>query len=145
LDFATSHQPNGQVFCDLEGLRSAENPPSTIPPGILSTSAHPDIAIVSTGCTTLVELTVPWDSEDSLSRAKCRKNEKENYQLALADLTSLEINDTLVTIEIGCLGHHRPDLFSAIKNIAPCSTPSERTDLRDKQAQSLIASSHVIF
>ena len=55
LDFATSHQPNGQVFCDLEGLRSAENPPSTIPPEILSTSARSDIAIVSSDCITLVE------------------------------------------------------------------------------------------
>ena len=43
---------------------------------ILSTSARPDITIISSDSTTLVELTVPWNSEDNLAQAKRRKSEK---------------------------------------------------------------------
>ena len=93
----------------------------------------------------MTELTVSWDSKESLSQGKWRKNEKVNYQVALSDLTNLGIKAALVTIEIGCLGHHMAEFFSAPKKAAPSITPAERTELRDELTQSVITSSHVIF
>ena len=69
----------------------------------------------------------------------------ENYQLAFPDLTNLGLSAKLITIEIGCLGHHLPELLSALKSIVQSSTAAERTMLRDKLAQSVIASSYAIF
>ena len=54
------HRADASVYCDLHGLRATDNLASTIPPEILSTSAQLDIASVSTGRITMVELTVPW-------------------------------------------------------------------------------------
>ena len=48
-------------------------------PEILPTSAQPGVAIVSTGHITRVELTVPWNSEDSLASPKQYKSTKNNY------------------------------------------------------------------
>lgn len=53
------HRVDASVYCDLHSLRATDNPASTIPPEIHSVSAQPDIAIVSTGRVTMVELTVP--------------------------------------------------------------------------------------
>ena len=72
-------------------------------------------------------------------------SEKENYQLALSDPTNLGLSAKPVTIEKGCLGHHLPELLSALRSIVPSSTAAERTMLRDKLAQSVIASPHAIF
>ena len=126
-------------------MRATDNPPSTIPPEILATSARPDITIISTGHITLVELTVPWNSEDNLARAKRTKSTKENYQLALSDLSTCNFKAELVTLEIGCLGHHTNDLFCALKRIAPSSCRNERNELRDLLSKSVITSSHTIF
>ena len=139
-DFIVCHQPIGWVVCDLEGLRASDLPSET-----LSTSVCPDIAIVTPDSITLAEITIPWHSEDNLAQAKRRKSEKENYQLAFPDLTNLGLSAKLITIEIGCLGHHLPDILSALKSIVQSSTAAERTMLRDKLAQSVIASSHAIF
>ena len=67
----------------------------------------------------MVELTVPWNSEDSLASAKQYKSTKNNYQLVLADLASQNIRAKLITLEIGCLCHHTNDLFCALKHLAP--------------------------
>ena len=144
-DFIKNHRTDATIYCDLPGLRAIDNPPSTIPPDILTTSARPDITIVSAGHITLVELTVPWNSEDNLAGAKRTKSTKKNYQLALSDLANLNITAELVTLEIGCLGHHTNDLFCALKHITPSSGKSERYELREFLSKSVIASSQTIF
>ena len=84
------------------GLRTTDNPPSTIPAEILDTSARPDIVIVSAGEITFIELTVPYNSPDSLLNARSRKEGKE---IALSDLETKGMISELVCIEIGALGH----------------------------------------
>ena len=143
--FLVDHHPNASIYCDLDGLGASANPPCTIPPETLSTSAHPDITIISSDSITLVELTVPWNSEDNLAQAKRRKSEKDDYQLVLSDLASLGLKASLITIEIGCLGHHLPHFFQSLKDAAPSSTKAERVSLRDKLSKSVISSSHMIF
>ena len=78
-----------------------DNPPSTIPPNILDTSTQPDLVIIEEQCVTLIELTIPFNSQESLTNAKTRKENKENYQLVLEDLESRGYVANLITIEIG--------------------------------------------
>ena len=84
----------------------------------------------------MVELTVPWSSEDSLASAKRHKTTKDNYQLVLSDVASRNIRAELITMEIGCLGHHMNDLFCALKHLPPPPSPycskSDRCELRDQ-------------
>ena len=125
-DFIVCHQPNGQVSCNLKGLRASDHPPSTIPPETPSTSARPDIAIITPDCITLDELTFPWDSDDNLAQAKRRKSKKENYQLAFFDLANLGLSAKRL-----CMS-----LFVVILNIMLCSLDVNisfvRTNASDK-------------
>ena len=68
------------LYVDLPGMRASDNPQGTIPDSILVTSAHPDIVITEQNVVTLIELTIPHNSLDSMTRAKERKSEKELYQ-----------------------------------------------------------------
>ena len=90
-----------KLFADLPTLRVVDNPPSTIPPNILDTSTQPNLVIIEEQCVTLIELTIPFNSQESLTNAKTRKENKENYQLVLEDLESRDYVANLITIEIG--------------------------------------------
>ena len=89
--------------------------------------------------------TSPYLNSLFLARAKRTKSTEENYQLALSDLSTCNIKAELVTLEIGCLGHHTNDLFCALKHIAPSSCRNKRYELRDLLSKSVITSSHTIF
>ena len=147
-EFIKHHRADASVYCDLQGFRATGNPPSTIPPEILPTSARPDIVIVSAGCISMVELAVPWSTEDSLASAKRHKTTKDNYRLVLSDVASQNIRATLITVEIGCPGHHMNDLFCALKHLplppSHCSK-TVRYELQDRLSRSVIASSYTIF
>ena len=67
------------LYCDLDGWRASDNPPATIPPKLLVTSARPDIVIQNGSDILLLELTVPHNTRDSFIKAHERKIEKENY------------------------------------------------------------------
>ena len=67
-------------------MRASENPLATIPENILITSARPDIVLVEDKEITLLELTIPHNSMESISNARARKSMKENYQQTLSDL-----------------------------------------------------------
>ena len=79
-----------KLFADLPTLRAVDNPPSIIPPEILDTSAHPDMVTIDLEdqCVTLIELTIPFNSQVSLFDAKTQKENTENYQLKLGDIIS---------------------------------------------------------
>ena len=42
-EFIKHHRADASVYYDLHSFRATDNPPSTIPPEILPTSARPDI------------------------------------------------------------------------------------------------------
>ena len=48
-------------------MRASENPVATIPDDTLVTSAQPDIVLVGEDEVTLIELTIPHNSLESLS------------------------------------------------------------------------------
>ena len=97
-----------QLSVDLPGLRASDNPVSTIPESTLVTSARPDMVLVRADEITLIELTVPHNSLESLSRARKRKSGREVYLQALGDLEAKGLISHLHTIEIGSLGHWLP-------------------------------------
>ena len=73
-------EPDVNLFVDLPDLRANDNPPATIPLEILDTSARPDIVVISQREIVLLELTIPYNSPESIAKAKQRKESKENYQ-----------------------------------------------------------------
>ena len=77
-----------KLFADIPILRAVDNPPSISPPEILNTSSHPDMVTIDLEdqCVTLIELTIPFNSKESLFDAKTQKENTENYQLKLGDL-----------------------------------------------------------
>ena len=135
-EFIKHHRADASVYCNLQCFRATGNPPSTIPPEILPTSARPDIVIVSAGCISMVELAVPWSSEDILASAKRHKTTKDKYRLVLSHVASRNIRAELITMESSCLGHHMNDLFRALKHLplppSPHCSKSDRCELRDQ-------------
>ena len=63
-----------KLFGDLPTLTAVDNP---ILPGILDKSVQPDIVINEDHFVTLVELTIPFNSPESLAIAKSRMENKE--------------------------------------------------------------------
>ena len=61
--------------------------------------------LVGEGEVTLLELTIPHNSMESLSNARKCMPAKESYRQALSDLEVKGIVSNLYTIEIGSLGH----------------------------------------
>ena len=55
----------------------------------------------------LIELTIPCNSPENLHAVVC-KSSKENYQQLLSDIEETNRKASLVTIEIGSLGHSLP-------------------------------------
>ena len=97
-----------QLFSDLPGSRAHDNPQATVPHDLVITSARPDMVYIKGNTVTLVELTIPANSLDHLRSAKTRKSHKPLYQTLLSDLDSLGKKASLITIEIGSLGHSLP-------------------------------------
>ena len=75
-----------KLYADLLGFRASDNPYSTIPPDILVTSARQEIVLVRPREVILLELTIPYNSPESLSKAKEQKESKQNYQHQLVVL-----------------------------------------------------------
>ena len=95
-----------KIYADLDHWRAEDNPPTTIPPEILSTSSRPDIVIIhNTREIQILELTVPSNSKSALQNARIRKQNKENYNYLVNDLKDRKWNTTYHTVEISSLGH----------------------------------------
>ena len=91
---------------------------------------------------TLIELTIPHNSLDSMTRAKERKSEKELYQQALSDLESKGFLGELYTIEIGTLGHWLPTSRSSLLKASPSLTKKEASSILDLAAKKVICFSY---
>ena len=113
---------NTILYADLPGMRASENPVATIPDDTLVTSARPDIVLLGEDEVTLIELTIPHNSLESLSNARDRKSQKDIYLHALSDLEAKGFVSNLYTIEIGSLGHWLPTSQRALLKAAPLLT-----------------------
>ena len=134
-----------KLYADLPGLRACDNPPATVPQNIVATSARPDMVIIREKKVLLVELTVPYNSPESLRNARKRKETKENYQLLLSELDSLGFTASLTTLEIGALGHSLPQAHSDIKHLVPYLEKKRARQLFDDAGRISITCSHALF
>ena len=75
---------------------------------------HPDMVYICNNTVVLIELTIPLNSPGSLNRAQSRKQTKQLYQQLMSDLDSMGKKATLVTIEIGSLGHYLPSCCKSL-------------------------------
>ena len=71
-----------------------------------STSSRPDIVLISSDHIILMELSVVTNTEQHFVAASSRK--EAHYGPLLLDLEHTGLSVTLVTIEVGCLGHFLP-------------------------------------
>ena len=102
------------MYCDLDRFRASDNPPATVPINLVSTSARPDVVVQEGSRITLLELTVPHNSAESLRAAHRLKQSKANYCCLLGDLERAGFESELVTLEIGSLGHWRANLATSL-------------------------------
>ena len=133
------------MYADLQGYRACDNPPATIPLDIMVTSAHHDLVILRHKEILLIELSIPYNSPESLSNARKRKMNKENYQVVPSELDSKGVKTSLTTLEIGALGHSFTQTHSDLRNVLPCLTSHMTRQLFDDAGKTSIYSSHTIF
>ena len=50
-------------------------------------------------------ITIPHNSLEAINNAQRRKKSKENYQLVLSEMDKQGLKASLVTLEVGALGH----------------------------------------
>ena len=95
--------PTGtSIYADIDGLRCNGG---TIPVDLSQTPQKPDVVIVNrSGAApriTLIELTIPWDTEEAVQAAEDRKIARySDLILKLSDQSRAE----LITLEIGARG-----------------------------------------
>ena len=92
--------PEDRIYGDLSSFRASDNPLATVPPEIVVTSARPDMVVVRNCEILLIELTVPYNSPESIANAHSRKEAKENYNMLLGDLEAKGYSASLLAIEI---------------------------------------------
>ena len=86
----------------------------TLPTNLSTSTARPDLVIVSENNVTMIELTIPSDSRAAMIKAKERKNNKPNYNSLIGDLENHEFSVNYRTLEIGLLGHYLSDAVFCI-------------------------------
>ena len=62
-----------RLYADFSNHHVCDNSPTTIPQGIVPTSACPDLVIIREKEVLLLELMIPYNSPESLSNAHQRK------------------------------------------------------------------------
>ena len=98
--------PCVKLYADLPGIRASESPPVTLPIDLSTSTARPDIVLVSEESVTMLELTIPSNSKEAIIKAKERKTNKPNYNQLIGDLEERGLSVTYRTLEIGSLGHY---------------------------------------
>ena len=114
-----------KFYVDLPGLRANESPPATIPIDVSTTTARPDLVLVSGSNITMLELTIPTNSSESIQAARARKLNKLNYQHLISDLESGNFHVSFNTLEIGSLGHYEQEAVYCLRhtfNLSKCDT-----------------------
>ena len=83
-------------------------------PNLSTSTARPDLVIVSENNVTMIEITIPSESRAAMIKAKERKNKKPNYNSLIGDLEDRGLSVNYRKLEIGSLGHYLPDAVFCI-------------------------------
>ena len=62
--------PQAKLYADLPGFRASESPPATLPTNLSTSTARPDIILISGDNVTILELTSPPTQRKQLTRPK---------------------------------------------------------------------------
>ena len=101
--------PQVKLYADLPGFQASESPPATLPTNLSTSTARPDIILISGDNVTILEVTIPSNSKEAINKAKERKSNKPNYNSLIGDLEGRGLSVTYRTLEIGSLGHYLPE------------------------------------
>ena len=134
------------LYADLDSMRAENNPPSTIPPNILSTAMRPDIVIIDLSKNVwMLELTVSTNTPTGLSQTRTRKQNKTEYSNFVRDFESLGWKVNYNTVEIGSLGHFTQDTVEAVMDALPYEHIDDAISIVVRGATTANACSHQIF
>ena len=106
--------------------------------------ARPDIVIVGRKEVTIIELTIPHNSPESMLKARIRKSEKESYHQVLGDQEAKGLTSDLFT-ETGSLGHWLHTSRTALLFASQALTKKKANKLMDAAACRVISASQTIF
>ena len=126
------------------GLRAEENPCATVPLSLVITNARADMVYVNDN----IYSGADWTNHSLQFSWKLtvRKSSKENYQQLLSDIEETNRKASLVTIEIGSLGHSLPTCHKSLRKTLPnIFTSSDTCKLFDDAARIAISTSYAIF
>ena len=136
--------PEDRIYGDLSSFRESDSPLATVPPEIV-TSARPDMVVVRNCEILLIELTVPYNSPESIANAHSRKEAKENYNMLLGDLEAKGYSASLLAIEIGSLGHSLTSTQAALSRHSPSLSKQGVKKPFDEAGKVAISASYFIF
>ena len=102
-----------KIYADIDGYRTHGG---TIPPNLMVTEQRPDIVIHSPEGITLVELTVPFDTERAIADARLRK--RSRYNQLECDFSDIGVKCESIYVEIGARGLITKDNKSALTYLA---------------------------
>ena len=135
-----------KLFADLDGLRAEDNPPTTIPPTVLTTSLRPDLVILENqNSIRMLELTVPTNTPEGLRNARDRKQNKTEYGILCVDLEDKGWIVSYDTIEIGSLGHYTSSASEAVILTLPLEHIQSTKRILQEAAKTAISCSQQIF
>ena len=92
-----------------------------------------------------MELTIPHNSLEAMNNAQRRKKSKENYQLVLSEMDKQGLKASLVTLEVGALGHSLQQTHSEFRCVFPTLSKKTVRQLFDEAGKIVIICSYIIF
>ena len=122
------------------------NPPTTIPPTVLTTSLRPDLVILENqDSIRMLELTVPTNTPEGLRIARDRKQNKTEYGIPCVDLEDKGWTVSYDTIEIGSLGHYTSSTSETVILTLPLEHIQSTKRILQEAAKTAISCSQQIF
>jgi hypothetical protein len=129
------------IFSDIEGRHVHTLGGGTIPPDILPTNEKPDIVIVQPTHITIIELSVPFESNIKIRhKFKCNK-----YAMLISDLRRCGLEVTLHALEIGSHVYISPENKDTLQAIFYYMSSKELKMLHHELTKQALVSRFVVF
>ena len=126
------------IYADLDGYNING---TTLPADVVLTASRPDLVLVNLRerKVVMVELTCPWDSEQSIENARARKEER--YAALAADIETNGFTCMVVPLEVGVRGHISTRNRDSLTFLATtCKVRAVKTFYRKVSKTSLLGS-----
>ena len=122
----------------------SNNPPLTVSPELLDTTPHPDLAFITKEMEVIImELTIPFNSSNSMSNAHSLKATRK--QLLLSDLETTNHHRKFLAMKIGSLGHSKSKTISSFCHLSIPNKPVVRRLFDQAGKLAITASCHIFI